>query len=280
MKIGNTPVGAEHPCLIVAEVGLAHEGSIGQAHAFIDAVAAAGAGAVKFQCHDGQEDRPWRVRPARSPDVTRADYWKRTGFTAEEWAGLELTAGGLGLEFLCSPFSVLAVDTLAPYVGAWKIAAGEVTNYDMLGAAGRTGKPGIISMGLGTPEEIHDASEFFEEYALLISTPLYPTPPEAVGLERLEGLQDTPAAAIGISDHSGTIYPALGAATLGCDIIEVHVTFSRAMYGPDVAASVTMEELRQLVEGVRFLEAAAGPMSRESREAVERMRGVYMGATT
>ena len=293
MIIGNRTVGPGGPCFIIAEVGLAHEGSVGMAHAYIDAVAAQGVDAVKFQCHTGQANQPWRVRPEWCQDEDREAYWRRTGFTPAEWHGLAIHAVGRGLEFLCSPFSVEAVEILEPIVPAWKIASGQVTNRAMLEAAGATGKPGIISTGLCDERQASDATLPFEDYGYLVSTPLYPTGGRGGDLLTLSDARqwktakmfndDLPlgdiwqqAEVLGLSDHSGTIYPGIAAAALGASILEVHVTMSRHAYGPDVASSLTMEQLRQLVEGVRFVERAMQPMSEEARQAVEKAREVYM----
>src|SRR3990172_8178509 len=97
--LGKRHVGDGSPCLIVAEVGQAHDGSLGQAHAYIDAIAEAGADAVKFQCHiaaaESTPDEPWRIKPEWSQDASRYDYWRRMEFTPEQWAGLERHADGL-----------------------------------------------------------------------------------------------------------------------------------------------------------------------------------------
>lgn len=281
LKIGAREVGPGHPCYIVAEVGLAHEGSVGMAHAFVNAVADTGADAIKFQCHTGQADQPWRARPPWSEDETRADYWGRTSFRPAQWHKLAMHAMasrvGRGLDFLCSPFSVEAVQILEPIVPAWKIASGQVTNDAMLEAAGMTGKPAIISGGLTGWDgaAMYAASAHFSESAWLHSVSLYPTPPSAMDLSRLRHLVGWPPVS-GLSDHSGTIYPGIAAAALGAHIIEVHVTMSRHAYGPDTASSLTIEELRQLVKGVRFVERAMQPMSEDARRAVAKAREVYM----
>ena len=124
-----------HGPLIIAEVAQAHDGSLGMAHAFIDAAARAGADAIKFQTHiaaaeSGATDT-WRVKFSFQ-DKTRYDYWRRMEFTEEQWAGLRRHADARKLYFLSSPFSVEAVDLLKRVgVAAWKIASGEVNNIPM-----------------------------------------------------------------------------------------------------------------------------------------------------
>src|SRR4029077_2662993 len=116
-------------CLIIGEVAQSHDGSLGMAHAFIDAIANAGADAVKFQTHIASAEstltEPWRVKFSRQ-DATRYDYWKRMEFTKEQWSGLKLHAEERGLLFLSSPFSLEAVELLEEIgIKAWKVASGE-----------------------------------------------------------------------------------------------------------------------------------------------------------
>lgn len=126
----------EGRCFIIAEVAQAHDGSLGTAHAYIDAVARAGADAVKFQTHiaaaESTPNEPWRVRFSPQ-DETRYGYWKRMEFTAQQWAGLRDHAHSSNLTFLSSPFSLDAVAMLESLdVPAWKVGAGELTNLPML----------------------------------------------------------------------------------------------------------------------------------------------------
>ena len=232
------------------------------AHAFIDAIAAAGADAVKFQTHIAEaESTPgesWRVKFSPQDD-TRYDYWRRMEFSEAQWRGLKQNADEKGLLFLSSPFSAQSVGLLQRVgVAAWKLASGEVTNAPMFDQIAQTGLPIFLSSGMSSWAEIDAAVSRVQQANLplvvLQCTSMYPTPPEKVGLNVLSALRDRYGCAVGLSDHSGTIYPGLAAAALGIEVLEVHVTLSREMFGPDVVASVTTEELRQLVEGVRFVE--------------------------
>src|SRR5439155_15677908 len=124
------------PCVIVGDVAQAHDGSLGTAHAFVDAIADAGANAVKFQTHIASAEstpaEPWRVRFSYQ-DASRYDYWKRMEFSEEQWAGLRAHADDRGLRFYSSPFSLEAVELLARVgVAGWKVASGEVANAPML----------------------------------------------------------------------------------------------------------------------------------------------------
>src|SRR5262249_4322806 len=135
ITIGSRSVGRGHPCLVVAEVAQAHDGSLGAAHAYIDAVAKTGVDAVKFQTHiaaaESTAAEPWRVKFSLQ-DKTRFDYWRRMEFTPEQWQGLRQHAHEKNLIFLSSAFSGEAVDLLTRLdVPAWKVGAGEITNIPM-----------------------------------------------------------------------------------------------------------------------------------------------------
>jgi N-acetylneuraminate synthase len=249
-------------CLIIAEVGLSHDGSLGLAHAFIDEIARGGADAVKFQTHIAEAEstpaEPFRVKFSRQ-DTTRYEYWKRIAFTETQWKGLADHARDKGLVFLSSPFSIEAVELLARIgMSIWKVGSGEVSTLPMLDTMIATGKPIILSSGMSDLAELDKAVERVRRagrpLAVLQCTTAYPCPPERIGLNMIPFFRERSGCFVGLSDHSGTIYPGIAAATLGADVLEVHVTMSRAMFGPDVPASVTMEELRQLVDGIRFVE--------------------------
>lgn len=249
-------------CLIIAEIGLAHDGSLGLAHAYIDEAARGGADAVKFQTHiaaaESTPAEPFRVTFSRQ-DASRFDYWKRMEFSEEQWRGLADHARDRGLLFLSSPFSLEAVEMLARIgMPMWKIASGEVSNRPLLEAVAATGSPVLLSSGMSGVAELDKAVALVRRdnvpFGVMQCTTAYPCPPERIGLNMLDVFRDRYGCCVGLSDHSGTIYPGIAAATLGSELLEVHVTMSRGMFGPDVPASVTIEELRQLVDGVRFVE--------------------------
>lgn len=264
---------APDTCPIIAEIAQAHDGSLGTAHAFIDAVANAGANAIKFQTHiaaaESTPSEPWRVKFSRQ-DKTRYEYWKRMEFTEGQWRGLKQHATERGLQFLSSPFSVQAVELLTRVgVAAWKIASGEVSNTPMFDQIADTGLPILLSTGMSPLSEIDAAVQRTQARGLPLTvlqcTSMYPTPPEKIGLNLIPFFRARYHCAVGLSDHSGTIYAGLAAAALGIEVLEVHVTLSREMFGPDVPASVTTNELRQLVEGVRLIEKMrANPVDKDA----------------
>jgi N-acetylneuraminate synthase len=249
-------------CLVIAEVAQAHDGSLGTAHAYIDAVARSGADAVKFQTHiadaESTPGEPWRVKFSPQ-DETRFDYWKRMEFSEPQWHGLKQHADDAGVLFLSSPFSREAIDLLGRVgVAGWKIASGEVSNLPMLETMAATQLPCILSTGMNPLTEVDAAVRTIRQrgapVCVLQCTTAYPCPPEKIGLNVMTQLRERYGCPVGLSDHSGTIFPGLSAATLGAGVVEVHVTLSRESFGPDVPASVTTSELCQLVEGIRFIE--------------------------
>jgi N-acetylneuraminate synthase len=257
----------------MGEVGLAHDGSLGYAHAFIDEVARAGADAVKFQTHIAEAEstpsEPFRVAFSRQ-DASRYDYWKRMEFTESQWRELAGHATDRGLVFLSSPFSVEAVELLTRVgMAMWKVPSGEIGSIALLDAMIATECPVLLSSGMSDLRELDAAVERVRRaglpLAVLQCTTAYPCPPERVGLNMISHFRDRYNCFVGLSDHSGTIYPGIAAAAIGVDVVEVHVTMSRGMFGPDVPASVTMEQLRELVDGIRFVERMrAHPVDKDS----------------
>lgn len=284
-RIGEREVRIGGNCLIIGEVAQAHDGSVGMAHAFIDAIADSGADAVKFQTHiaafESTTDEPWRVKFSFQ-DASRYEYWKRMEFTKDQWKGLKEHAGERGLAFISSPFSVEAVDLLKEIgVAAWKIASGEVSDTPLFEHIAETRLPVLLSTGMSTLSEIDSSVAWIKSrnlpLAVLQCTSMYPTPAMKVGLNLIPFFRQRYGCAVGLSDHSGTIYPGLAAVTVGIEVLEVHVTMSREMFGPDVPASVTTAELMQLVRGVRFIEEIqANPVDKDdlARE-VEPARKIF-----
>ena len=256
-------------CALIAEVGQAHDGSLGYAHAFIDAAADAGATFIKFQTHiaeaESHHTEPWRVKFSPQDD-TRFAYWKRMEFSESQWAGLYEHAKSRSLQFMSSPFSIEAIELLrSTGIDAWKIASGEICHTQLL-AAIPPGEPVFLSSGMSSLEELEPAVDYFRDrnpLVLMQCTSMYPTPASLVGLNQITELRDHFRVPTGLSDHSGTIYAGLGAVTLGAVAIEVHVCQSRSSFGPDVPASLTFEQLKALKEGITFLsEARARPVDK------------------
>lgn len=247
---------------IIAEIAQAHEGSLGIAHSYIDALAACGVDAVKFQTHVAEAEsssaEPFRVKFSYEDD-TRMDYWKRMEFTLEQWKGLKAHCDEVGVEFMSSPFSCAAVDILEEVgVKRYKIGSGEVSNFLMLEKIANTGKPIILSSGMSDYQELEETIEFLRPFgnqlSILQCTTAYPTSPEQWGLQELAVLRNKFGIPVGYSDHSADITACIAAKALGAEILEFHAVFDRRMFGPDARASLEMDEIKQLIASVRKLE--------------------------
>ena len=260
------------PCLIIGEIAQAHDGSLGTAHAYIDAIANAGADAIKFQTHiaaaESTPGEPWRVKFSPQ-DESRYEYWQRMEFTEDQWHGLKSHADDRNLIFLSSPFSIEAFELLSRVgVEAWKIASGEVTNTLLIERMVNSGQPIMLSSGMSMINELDEIVKYIKEnrndLTLFQCTSSYPVSPEKIGLNMLAEFRQRYDCKVGLSDHSGSIFAGLAAATLGANAVEVHVTFSREMFGPDISSSITISELSQLVEGAKFIQQSiANPVEKD-----------------
>jgi N-acetylneuraminate synthase len=167
-------------------------------------------------------------------------------------------------------------------VDAWKVASGEISNPDLLDAMTTKGLPVMLSTGMSPSNEIDAAVERIQKsgvpLAVMQCTSVYPCPPELVGINLIPTFRERYGCAVGLSDHSATIYPGLAAATLGIEVLEIHLTLSREMFGPDVIASITPTEMRQLVDGIRFIEQMrANPADKDALpQSVTSLRGIFM----
>ncbi|MEM7122383.1 MAG: N-acetylneuraminate synthase family protein [Pseudomonadota bacterium] len=270
--------------MLIAEIAQAHDGSLGTAHAYVDAAADAGADAIKFQMHiaeaESTKDEPWRTRFSYQ-DETRFDYWRRMEFTREQWQGLRDHAGERGLLFVVSPFSHSAIDLMVDIgVDILKIASGEALAITSL-LPNDVSLPIIASTGMSQWREIDATIEALRAstgaFALLQCTSQYPTPYDRVGLNVMEDMRERYDCPVGLSDHSGTPYPALAALARGFGLIEVHVTFDRRMFGPDVSSSLTLDEfalVAQARDAFRAMDQA--PVDKDAMAGtLQDLRGMF-----
>ena len=244
---------------VIAEVGQAHDGSLGQALSFIDAIADAGANAVKFQTHFSEEESSkyddFRVK-VFPQDASRKEYWKRMEFSEKEWVLLAKRSRERGLVFLSSAFSNKAVEVLKNcQIEAWKIASGELFNYPMIDKILSTHAPLLISTGMSSWSEIDEIYRYTNgrKRVFFQCTTEYPSKPQSIGINNIQIFSNRyPDCVIGLSDHSGEIYPCLSAFALGAKVFEVHVTWSKKMFGPDTTSSLTIEELSNLTHNLEL----------------------------
>ncbi len=269
---------------IIAEIGQAHEGSLGILHSYIDALAETGIDAIKFQTHIAEAEssihEPFRVKFSYEDD-TRYDYWHRMEFTKEQWKGIKEHCDEVGLEFMSSPFSIAAVNLLEELdVKHYKIGSGEVSNFLMLERIAQTGKEIILSSGMSSFEELDDTVSFLKEknckYSILQCTTQYPTSAESVGFNVIGELKERYNVPVGFSDHSSTTHACLAATSLGAEILEFHAVFDKRMFGPDSKSSLTIDEIKHLVEGVRYIETAQNnPIDKNSIEKYKDLKRIF-----
>ena len=269
---------------IIAEIGQAHEGSLGILYSYIDALAVTGVNAVKFQMHiaeaESSLEEPFRVQFSLE-DKTRFDYWKRMGFSLEQWKGIKMHCDEVGLDFICSPFSNLAVDWLEEIgIEQYKIGSGEVNNFLILEKIAQTGKPVILSSGMSSYEELDQTVAFLRErnvnFSILQCTTAYPTEPEQYGLNVIQELKNRYNVPIGFSDHSAKIETCIAATALGASILEFHAVFDRQLFGPDSKSSLTIEEIQNLVISVRNIKRALdNPIDKNSNESFTALKEIF-----
>jgi N-acetylneuraminate synthase len=254
----------EFKCYTIAEIGQAHEGSLGIAHSYIDSVAKAGVNAVKFQMHiaeaESSEFEQFRIQFSYE-DKTRYDYWKRMEFSTEQWAGLKQHATEVGLDFICSPFSVLAVETLKKIgVENFKIGSGEANNKLLLDAVSKIAKNIILSNGLINDQELDTSVSWIiaknKNLSLLQCSTKYPSEPKDWNLSRINYLKRRYNIPVGFSDHSGDIFACIAACALDAEILEFHVVYDKEMFGPDSSSSITIKEVDKLISAVNDIVTA------------------------
>jgi N,N'-diacetyllegionaminate synthase len=264
---------------VIAEAGMNHDGSLGNAIRMAEVAAECGADAVKFQLHDAAAET---VSDAPPPPYftheSRWDYFERTAFSDEQWRALKEACERAGIEFLCAPFSVEALERLeALGVMRYKIGSGEVTNLELVRAAAATGKPVLLSSGMSSWAELDEAvAAAGDDVTILQCTSAYPTPPERVGLNLLADLRERYGKPVGLSDHTLGPYAAFAAVAQGAVAIEKHFTLSKELYGPDAALALEPFELEELVDGIREIERMlASPVDKDDLEPFSEMKRVF-----
>ncbi len=243
---------------IIVELGNIHEGSFGIAKSLIDIVSSTGANVVKFQMHlsefESHSSEEFRVKFS-DQDLTRKDYWDRVNFSLTQWQSLASYAKSIGLEFMCTPFSVMAAKVLLENtsIERWKVGSGDACNFPLIDFLLQTKLPIIISTGLISEREIIKLASRIDFHAARSRTTLmhcvsqYPTPIEKTSFGVLEYLKSL-GFRVGLSDHSGNINVGLHALSLGIEILEVHLTPHKLFFGPDVSSSLTSEEIKKIVD--------------------------------
>ncbi len=262
MKIANRNIGFNYEPLIVAEIGINHNGSLKEAFKLIDAAQKAGVEVIKHQTHiveDEMSADAKKVYPGNSPDKSIYDIMKDCELSEEEEIELQKYVESKNMIFISTPFSRMAADRLMKMnVPAFKIGSGECNNLPLLEHVAKFKKPIIMSTGMNSIETIKPSVEILEkydvDYCLLHTTNLYPTPYELVRLGALDDIKKNfPNCEIGLSDHTDNNLSSYGAIALGATIIEKHFTDNRSRKGPDISCSMDIEMCKELIKASKIL---------------------------
>ena len=270
IRIAGRPIGQGHPCFVIAEAGVNHNGRLGLAEQLVEAGAAAGADAIKFQT--------FRAEEVVTMDAPKANYQKVQTGTAESqfemlqrleladtaYSQLAASCRQRQVVFLSTPFDERSADLLDELgMNAFKIPSGEITNLPLLAHVARKGKPVILSTGMSTLREVETAITAIREtgnhaLAVLHCVSNYPADAADVNLRAMRTMAEAFDVPVGYSDHTMGIEVALAAVALGACIVEKHLTLDQTLPGPDHKASIEPPAFRALVGGIRIVEAALG----------------------
>ncbi len=281
---------------IIAEAGVNHNGSLEMAKELVKIAKEAGADAVKFQTFKAENLVTRQAKQAKYQFVnlgkamTQFDMLKKLELTYEEFIELQLFCRKNQIEFLSTPFDFESVDFLIDQLGVTtvKIPSGELTNAPFIHYIATKGKPIILSTGMATIEEIHEALAFIayglarpqepvvieqiyafyrteeartvlsKKVTLMHCTTQYPTPTNSVNLKAIEEMKVIFQLPTGLSDHTVGINIPVAAVAMGAKVIEKHFTLDKTLEGPDHVASITPDELKAMVNGIREVELALG----------------------
>jgi sialic acid synthase SpsE len=264
LKIRNRLIGPEHAPLVIAEIGINHEGNFEKAIQMVDDAARVGCECAKFQCHVIDDEMiPNSVVPGNAKE-TIWDIMSRCALSEADEVRLKKYVEDSGMIYLSTPFSRAAAERLEKMgVPAYKIGSGECNNYPLIRHIAAFGKPVILSTGMNDIRSVEPAVAILREadvpFALMHCTSMYPTPYDKVRLGALRDLAAAfPDAVLGLSDHSLGNYTCFAAVPLGAAILEKHFTSDPEWPGPDVPISITPSELKQLIEGTKAIKAALG----------------------
>ena len=274
ISINGRRIGPAHPPLVVAEIGINHEGSLAVAKEMVDAAARAGVEVVKHQTHIVEDEMSGAARKVVPGNATVSIYeiMQRCALSEADERRLQKYVESKGMTFISTPFSRAAADRLhGMNVPAYKIGSGECNNYPLLKHIAGFGKPIILSTGMNTIESVRKAVEIFRSarvpYALMHTTNLYPTPPHLVRLGAMVELGKAfPHAVIGLSDHTTDNVACLGAVALGASILERHFTDHMFRPGPDIVCSMDEKACRELILSSAILHRELGGTKGPAKE--------------
>jgi len=267
IKIGSKIVGDGHPILIIAEVGINHNGSLNIAKKLVDLAAESGVDVIKFQKRD--LNSLYQKKLIENPNLdsqgleTLMNVLKKVELSEDEYKELFAYCKEKGIIFLCTPWDKKSVDFLEKLgVCAYKISSPDMTNFPLLKYVASKRKPMIVSTGMSHFEEIKLTVDFLNklkaEFMLMHCNSTYPAAFKDLNLRFINTLKTSFQVPVGYSGHERGLVISATAVTLGANAIERHITLDRTMPGPDHAASVEASGLPRLVKYIRTAEIALG----------------------
>ena len=271
IKIGNRMVGESYDPLIIAEIGINHNGSLDEAISIAESAIKAGAEVIKHQTHVVEDEMIPFAKKIKPGNSNKSIYSIIAKCALSEKDEKKLMRHIINLKkiFISTPFSRAAANRLHKFnVPAFKIGSGECNNYPLIEHIAKFKKPVILSTGMNSLEQIKPAvkilRKFRVNYALLHCTNIYPTPPELVRLNCLKVLKNNfKDAVIGLSDHTDSNFSSYGALALGASIIEKHFVDNKLKKGPDIPCSMSPNDLKRLIEGSKVISLARKPGKKE-----------------
>lgn len=281
IDIAGRKVGLEHPCFVIAEAGVNHDGNLDAALRLVDVAAEAGADAVKFQTLNAIQmvspNAPKAKYQLRNTDSNESQFemLRRLELTPQMHEALSRRSEERGIIFLSTAFDEVSADYLGQLgVAAFKIPSGEITNLSYLTHIAEKHKPLIVSTGMANLGEVEAAVQAIERagnrnYVLLHCVSNYPADPRDVNLRAMQTMHRAFQVPVGYSDHTTGIDVAVASVALGACVLEKHFTLDRQLPGPDHKASLEPDELSALVRAIRTVESALGH-GRKSAAASER----------
>lgn len=274
IEIAHRKIGLDYPPLVIAELGINHEGNLRTAFEMVDAAARAGVEILKHQTHivsDEMSGAAKKVIPGNA-DVSIYEIMERSALNEEEELQLKNYVESKGMIFISTPFSRAAANRLHKFkVPAYKIGSGECNNYPLLEHIASFGKPVILSTGMNTLESVHKAVKIFKArnvpIAILHTTNLYPTPPHLVRLGAMQELMNEfPEVPVGLSDHTISNHACLAAVALGASVLERHFTDHMNRTGPDIVCSMDEQRCRELIDESKLVAQMRGGNKRPVTE--------------
>lgn len=274
IEISGRRIGARYPPLVIAEIGINHNGSLKIAKEMVDSAWRAGAEIIKHQTHIIEDEMSQEAKKVIPGNSKKSIYeiMEKSALSFEDEKELKEYVESKNMIFLSTPFSRAAADRLERLgVVAYKIGSGECNNYPLIKHIAEFGKPMIISTGMNNIESIRKTVDIVESYnvpyVLMHTTNLYPTPFNLVRLGAMEELKkEFPSAIIGLSDHTINNNACLAATALGACVLERHYTDKKERIGPDIVCSADEKELKELIKGSNEIFQMRGGTKEELKE--------------